>query len=115
MMTDIRLIDANALKKLRHDYIQGHIKFDGNEYDLIDKCPTINAVQVPCKIGDTVFGIRNYRGKTHVQKGFVGEMFFTKDMKLMIVVKHICYGHWGEKVFATYEEAELALKTAGDK
>lgn len=39
----MRLIDADALKKLRHDYIQGRIKFDGNEYDLIDKCPTIKA------------------------------------------------------------------------
>ena len=42
----MRLIDADALKKLRHDYIQGRIKFDGNEYDLIDKCPTIDAVSV---------------------------------------------------------------------
>ena len=41
-----RLIDANALKRLRDDYIQGRIKFDGNEYDLIDKCPTIDAVEV---------------------------------------------------------------------
>lgn len=39
----MRIIDADELKKLRHDYIQGRIKFDGNEYDLIDKCPTIEA------------------------------------------------------------------------
>jgi rubredoxin len=42
----MRLIDADALKKLRHDCIQGRIKFDGNEYDLIDKCPTIEAEPV---------------------------------------------------------------------
>ena len=42
----MRLIDADALKKLRHDYIQGRIKFNGSEYDLIDKCPTIDAVPV---------------------------------------------------------------------
>lgn len=42
----MRLIDADVLKKLRHDYIQGRIKFDGNEYDLIDKCPTIEAEPV---------------------------------------------------------------------
>lgn len=41
-----RLIDADALKKLRDDYIQGRIKFDGDEYDLIDKCPTIEAEPV---------------------------------------------------------------------
>ena len=42
----MRLIDADALKKLRHDYIQGRLKFNGSEYDLIDKCPTIDAVPV---------------------------------------------------------------------
>ena len=42
----MRLIDADALKELRHDFIQGRIKFDGNEYDLIDKCPTTDAVEV---------------------------------------------------------------------
>lgn len=42
----MRLIDADALKELRRQYIQGRIKFDGNEYDLIDKCPTIDSVEV---------------------------------------------------------------------
>ena len=42
----MRLIDADELKKLRHDCIQGRIKFDGNEYDIIDKCPTIEAEPV---------------------------------------------------------------------
>ena len=42
----MRLIDADALKELRHDYIQGRLKFTGNEYDLIDKCPTIEAEPV---------------------------------------------------------------------
>ena len=34
-------IDADELKKLRDKYIRGEIKFD-DEYDLIDKCPTID-------------------------------------------------------------------------
>ncbi len=42
----MRLIDADALKELRHGIIQGRIKFDGNEYDIIDICPTIDAVEV---------------------------------------------------------------------
>ena len=42
----MRLIDADKLKELRHQYIQGRIKFDGSEYDLIDKCPTVDAVEV---------------------------------------------------------------------
>lgn len=42
----MRLIDADELKEIRHKYIQGQIKFDGNEYDLIDKCQTVDAVPV---------------------------------------------------------------------
>ena len=40
-----RLIDANALKNLRDKYIHGEIHFD-YESDMIDKCPTINAVPI---------------------------------------------------------------------
>lgn len=36
-----RFIDADDLKNLRDKYIRGEIKFD-NEYDLIDKCPTVD-------------------------------------------------------------------------
>lgn len=74
----------------------------------------IDAVPVPCKIGDVVYGIRDYKGVPNVQKGFVGEMFFTKEMKLMIVVKHICRGYWLEKVFPTYEAAEAAIRKDGE-
>ena len=42
----MRMIDADELKKLRYEVIQGRIKFDGNEYDLIDKCPTVDAAPV---------------------------------------------------------------------
>ena len=38
-----RLIDANALKDLRDKFIRGEIHFD-YESDMVDKCPTINAV-----------------------------------------------------------------------
>ena len=40
-----RLIDANALKDLRDKYIRGEIHFD-YESDMIDKCPSINAVPI---------------------------------------------------------------------
>ena len=40
-----RLIDANALKDLREKYIRGEIHFD-DECDMVDKCPTINAVPI---------------------------------------------------------------------
>jgi len=38
----MRLIDADELKRLRDDYIKGKREFEGNEYDLIDKCPTVD-------------------------------------------------------------------------
>lgn len=40
-----RLIDANALKDLREKFIHGEIHFD-DESDMVDKCPTINAVPI---------------------------------------------------------------------
>ena len=40
-----RLIDANALKDLREKFIRGEIHFD-DECDMVDKCPTINAVPI---------------------------------------------------------------------
>ena len=40
-VTEMRPIDADELKKLRDKYMRGEIKFD-DEYDLIDKCPTID-------------------------------------------------------------------------
>ena len=44
-----RLIDANALKDLRDKYIRGEIHFD-DEYDMVDRCPTVDAeVVVRCK------------------------------------------------------------------
>ena len=40
-----RLIDANSLKDLRDKYIRGEIHFD-YESDMVDKCPSINAVPI---------------------------------------------------------------------
>ena len=40
-----RFIDANALKELRGKFIRGGIHFD-YECDMVDKCPTIEAVPI---------------------------------------------------------------------
>ena len=40
-----RLIDANALKNLRDKFIRGEIHFDC-ESDMVDKCPSINAIPI---------------------------------------------------------------------
>jgi hypothetical protein len=62
-------------------------------------------VKVPCKIGDCVWGVRNYRGMMKPSKGIVSGMFFTDDMELRIVVRNICQGEWGKEIFATRKEA----------
>lgn len=82
--------------------------------EVLDDCDTIDAVELPCKIGDTVWTIRHYHSTKRPQQGIVSEMYFTEDMKLHIVVKHIGRGEWGKKVFATYEEAQAAIERQGD-
>lgn len=71
--------------------------------------------RLPCKIGDTVWGIRRYKGIKHPQQGVVSEMYFLPGMSLQIVVKHICRGGFGEKIFLTREEAERALRERGSE
>ena len=108
-VNDMRLGDLDALwadiQMLPHN---GDIISSEEVEQEIVNTPTIDAVPVPCKIGDVVYGIRHYNGKRTVQKGFVSEMFFTKDMKLMIVVKHVCRGFWLDRVFPTYDTAAAA-------
>ena len=40
-----RLINADELKDLREKFIRGEIHFD-DESDMVDKCPSINAVPI---------------------------------------------------------------------
>ena len=80
---------------------------------LADHLLAHGVIVLPCKVGDEVWGIRSYHGVKHPQQGRVDEMYFTSDMRLNIRVKHICIGNWGEKIFATREEAEAALRKEG--
>jgi hypothetical protein len=82
------------------------------EYEITEEQGLL--LRLPCKVNDEVWAIRNYKGVTYAQKGFVNEMFFTKDMRLVIVVKNIARGEFGKKVFLTKEEAEQALKQMGE-
>ena len=63
----------------------------------------------PVKIGDFAWVIRNYKGVPHAQTGKVTDMYFTREMKLNVVVSHIARGAWGESVFATQADAEKAI------
>ena len=84
-----------------------------NVDDWMDAQPTVDAVALPCKMGDEVWGIRRNgsHGKKAV-KGKVFQMFFGDDMRLCICVKGVCRGEWGKNVFATQEEAENAISTS---
>lgn len=109
MATEKRdLIDRGRL--LRDPYFQEDRYPESHLLRMaIGEQPTVDAVALPCKIGDIVWAIRCYRGVLVPQQGKVSEMLFTDDMKLSIVVKHICRGEWGDKVFATREDAERAI------
>lgn len=68
-------------------------------------------ITLPCKIGDTVYGIRRYQDRI-VKAGTVSEMFYNRDGELIIAIKNVCRGCWGKQIFGTREEAEAALKGA---
>lgn len=116
----MRLIDADALKQLRDDYISGKIQFDGSECDMIDRCPTINAVVMPCAIGDKVYRID--KGCYPSWKPFVQELTVTeiswktekcgdKDLGFAIIANGIRYKFTsiGKSVFLKREDAEAVL------
>ena len=69
--------------------------------------------EVPLKIGDVAWAIRNYNGVRRAQKGFVREMFYTQDMRLCIAVDRVARGEFGKKIFRTQEEAEAAIEKKG--
>lgn len=104
----MRPIDAEVVKEFLKRAIFGA---DAKIDRWIDSVPTLYAEPaLPCKIGDTVFAIREFKGVAHVQETKVSEMYFTSDMRLQIVCKYVCRGEWEKRVFRTREEAEAALK-----
>lgn len=128
-MATKRLIDANVLIetiKFEHDRIMQDPEIGNNmkwceavcnhrATEAIERSPTVDAVEVPCKIGDSVWGIKIYNHGREAKKGVVHNMYFGEDMRLCICVKNVCRGEWGKNVFATKEEAEAALaKMDGD-
>ena len=72
-------------------------------------------VVLPCKVGDTVFGICRYgKHAPFVAEGLVKEMYFAnEDMRMCIVAKGF-RGEWGKVIFGTREEAERAMEGRRD-
>ena len=114
--------ERDLLKELLMDADAEHNKYlreccDNEEepekgfYDYLADFLLANGVTVqPCKIGDTVWTIRDFKGIKHPQEGIVSDMYFTKDMSLHIVVKYVARGEFGKTVFLTREEAEAKLR-----
>lgn len=75
---------------------------------IVDDAPAVDAVVLPCKIGDTVWAVRRISGG-HLRafQSVVSEMqFLGSEMRLSITVRGVCRGEWGKTIFATKEEAE---------
>ena len=104
------LIDAEKLNLLIRDDPEISGKMYARMKMHINEAPAVDAVVVPCKIGDRVWTIRNHRGFLIPHEGIVSEIFFCHGMQLCIVVKNIARGEWGKTIFATKEEAEAAIE-----
>lgn len=122
----MRLIDADALEKKFKTYkelfLDGWGGFsslppkDKARVDELDNCiaqvinaPTVEAVAIPCKVGDEVWCVRDARVYNKPVKGTVTEIYFRDKMDMCIVVRCLCRGRWGERVFATEQEAQAAI------
>lgn len=137
-----RLIDANALEKDMRAYADnkaycGHIELANGilkAVGRIDKAPTVDAVELPCKIDDDVYIIPSkVNFKLNVLSGLVennrvyhqkvAEIVFLKDCWYVTGGADKEYGtgkilldrFYKETWFLTLEEAEAALaKMDGD-
>lgn len=107
-------IEESVVFSVKNGQPSAEIRGANKITDRIKAAPAVDAVALPCKVGDTVWGIRNYNGVNHPQQGKVDQMYYTNDMRLHIKIKHICIGEWGKKIFLTREEAEAALKRRVD-
>ncbi len=124
----MRLIDADALaefyeKEQKWQIANGrfHTTLEAVIHELHSEriCPTVNPL--PCKMGDTVWGIRYHTGVPYIKQGTVSEMAYLDDMRLAIAVrfapKYNTRGFWGKDIFASYEEcvAEVERRTEDGK
>ena len=67
-------------------------------------------VVLPCKIGDEVWCIKRFNRARKVVSAHVSEMYFSSEMRLVIVCYHAVRGELGKTVFLTRAEAEKAME-----
>lgn len=67
-------------------------------------------IELPCQIGDYAYAIRNHKGRRHAHRGVVSEMYFLDGMRLVVALKGICRGEWGQTIFGTEEEVNAVIR-----
>ena len=75
----------------------------------IKGAPTVDAVPLPCNIGDTAWIIRASNSRLIVKQGVVTEIHIRFGRNPFVVMANVGSGEWGAKVFATAKEAYTAL------
>lgn len=103
------LIRKTDVLDLLNDFYSDFEEYSHLFDDIVFMNP-VNAVELPCKIGDRAWGIRNWRGHRRIKEGKISEVFFHDNMELIIVVSGVCRGLIGKHVFLTRAEAEAALR-----
>ena len=68
-------------------------------------------VNIPCRVGDMVWGIFRGGGNARPKLGRVREIYFcNSDMTPAIQVQKVCIGHLGKDVIDTEKEAWEAIE-----
>jgi hypothetical protein len=106
-----RLVYTEGLKKGLPNGYCGAIVTKLADYEDAEEQGLLR--KLPCKCGDSLWGIKVYKGYLMAKQGTVREMFFTKDMTLLVVLEHICRSEFGKKIFRTQEETEQAILDMG--
>ena len=130
MANEKRLIDANALMRQiekEHPYAGLPMASLVCTMELLTYAPTVDAVELPCKIGDKVYRID--KGNCYSNwKPFIQELTVTeiswkkekygdKDLGFAIIADGIRYkfSSIGKSVFLTREDAEAKMDGGKDK
>lgn len=115
--------DLISRKALIAEYDRVHVGPPGGARKLMENAPTVDAVVLPCKIGDTVWTIMYgevLKGKVTCIRPFVFEDFVEFRGNAVVVIVHPFYSDgrpltqepfiiFGKDTFLTREEAETAL------
>lgn len=96
--------------RIRYPSMYGLTGEDCEHFAQKSRFDPARMVLIPCRIGQDMWCIRDYKGTKQPMKGEVSEMYFTAQMKLIIVVKYVGRGEYGTKVFPTKEEAEAEIE-----